>query len=121
MKSKQRGLSLIGFLFIGALVVFAAFLAIKTFGTVVEYLTIKKAISAVAGDSSNATVGDVRKAFDRRALIDDINSVRGADLDVAKVGGKIVIGVAYERRIELFGPVSLCLDFQTSSAGADNP
>jgi hypothetical protein len=57
----------------------------------------------------------VRKAFDRRAAVDDITAISPADLEITKDGNEIVISFAYEKRIPLFYNISVLIDFAGSS------
>ena len=64
-----------------------------------------------------ASVAEVRRAFDRRANIDQIDDViKGTDIDVTKEGNTLVLSFAYSRQIPLFGPVSLLIDFEGASS-----
>ena len=58
---------------------------------------------------------DVRKSFDARATIDDITSIRAADIEVTKDRGLLVISFAYRKEIRLFSNVSICIDFAAST------
>jgi protein-disulfide isomerase len=115
---RQDGLTLVGFMMVAALVVFAALVAFKAFPAVLEYYTIKKNINAIVqgGEARGTSVSDIRKAFDRRGQIDDMPSIRGADLDISKEGGEVVIGFSYARKVPLFGNVSLYFDFEGSTS-----
>lgn len=120
-KRRQEGITLIGLILIGTLVVFVAIVAIRVVPAYIEYFTIVKVVSAVVkgGETKGATVADIRKAFDRRAQIDDITVVTGKDLDIGKEGGDVVIGFSYAKKAPLFGNVSVCIDFEGSTkAGA---
>jgi hypothetical protein len=124
--NNQRGLSLVGFVLVAALAAFAALIAFKTVPAIVEYFTIKKNINAIvkSGDARGASVSDIRKAYDRRASVDDTPSLSGADLDIGKEQGQVVISFAYSRKVNLFGNVSLCFDFEgatTPQAGGEVP
>ena len=116
--NRQKGLGFLGILTVLVLVVLGAIMGMKVVPAVIEYYTIKKAVTGItqSGELRNATVADVRKAFDRRADIDDFKSISGKDLEITKEGNEIVVSFAYERRVHLFGPVSLVFDFQGSSA-----
>jgi protein-disulfide isomerase len=98
-------------------IVFIAIIGMKLVPAYIEYYTVKNAVTAItqSGQLRNATVADVRKAFDSRATIDDITVVRGGDLEVTKDGNDIVVGFAYEKRIPLFYNVSVLIDFSGSS------
>jgi hypothetical protein len=116
--NRQKGLGFLGILIVLVLIVLGAIMGMKVVPAVIEYYTIKKAVTGItqSGELRNATVADVRKAFDRRADVDDFKSVTGKDLEITKEGSEIVVSFAYERRVHLFGPVSLLFDFQGSSA-----
>ena len=113
---RQQGLSLIGMILISALVGLAAILIMQVAPAVIEYFTIVKDAKAVAGSGEGLTVVDVRTAFMKRAQVDNIDSITPADLDISKDGAQIVISFAYTKKISLFGPVSLGIDFQGSTA-----
>lgn len=114
----QRGISLSGLLVWGIIIALVAITSMKVIPDVIEYTKILSAIKAVAQDPGlkQASAGDVRKAFARRADIDQINAVTPQDIDVSKDGNNIVLSFAYTKRIPLFGPVSLLIDFEGSTA-----
>ena len=114
---KQRGLSLIGLLIVSAVLVFVAIIGFKLLPTYIEYYTIKRVITDLAHGSEvrGGTVGDVQKAFDRRAQIDNISSIRGSDLEVAKQGDGFEVHAAYTVEVPLFGNVNACINFDAAA------
>ncbi len=111
----QRGVALSGLLFWSVVLVLVAVLGMKVAPTVIEYYKIlKDAKASVAKVGPEATVADVRNAFDRFAEIDMLQ-FSGKDLEISKDGGKVVIEFAYEKRIPLFWNVSLVIDYQGST------
>jgi len=107
----QRGISLIGLVFWAGLVAFVAYLGIRVFPTVNEYLTIQRAIDRVAADSP-ATVAEVRKAFDKQRDIEySIDSISGKDLEIFKENERLVIRFAYDKEIPLIEPVYLLVKY----------
>lgn len=114
----QRGVSLNGMLIGSVIFVLLALLAMKVLPEWMEYGKILKVVKATAGDSSvkEATIPDVRAAYDKRADIDLIKSVTGQDLDITKDDGGLVISFAYTKKVPLFYNVSLVFDFEGSSA-----
>ncbi len=113
---RQKGLSLIGMILISALIMLVALLVMKVTPAVIEYFAIVKDAKAVAGSAEGLTVSGVRGAFMKRAQVDDIESITPADLEISKDGNQIVIAFAYTKKLPLFGPVSLTIDFQGSTA-----
>lgn len=113
---RQKGLSLIGMILMSALIMLVALLVMKVTPAVIEYFAIVKDAKAVVGSGEGLTVTDVRTAFMKRAQVDNIDSITPADLDISKDGSQIVISFAYTKKISLFGPVTLGIDFQGSTA-----
>jgi hypothetical protein len=120
MRTRQRGLGFVGVLLVLVAIVLAAIAGMKVVPAYIEYYTIKKAISGMtqSGELRNASVTEVRKAFDRRAAIDEISSISSRDLEIGKEGNEVVIGFAYEKKINLFKNVSLLIEFTGSSGGS---
>ncbi len=107
-KSKQRGITFFGLIFVGAVVGIFGVIAAQVFPTVLEYQTVIKAVNKAQEGSS---VVEVRTIFDKAAAIDAISSVSGKDLEITKEGDKVVVRFAYEREIHLVGPAWLTLKY----------
>jgi hypothetical protein len=98
-------------------IIILAVIGMKLVPAYIEYFNIKKAVTAItsSGQLRNATVADVRKAFELRQAIDDFTSVGPKDLEITKDGNEVVVSFAYERRIPLFSNISVIIDFAGSS------
>ena len=108
-RKRQDGLSLIGVLFIGLIVVVLLLLGAKLVPAVVEYIAIERAVQKIKNEGN--TVGEIRAAFERHATIDDIKSINARDLDITKEGDRVVISYAYTYNIPLMDNVRLVIDF----------
>jgi Domain of unknown function (DUF4845) len=108
-RMRQQGLSLIGVLFIGLIVVVLLLLGAKLVPAVVEYIAIERAVQKIKNEGN--TVGEIRSAFERHATIDDIKSINSKDLDITKEGDRVVISYAYTYNIPLMDNVRLVIDF----------
>ena len=108
LKSKQQGISFIGILFVGGVLVFLGVVGAQVIPTYTEYQTIGKAVDKVRQSGS---VAEVRSTFDKAAQIDDIKSITGKDLEVTKEGDKTVVAFAYNKEIHLGGPAYLLLKY----------
>ena len=111
-RSRQRGLSLWNTLFVGSLVFVVGVVGAQSVPIYLEYFNVQ---SAVERAQNHSTVAEIRAAFDRAALIEEIHSVKGADLDITKRGEKVVVSFAYAREIHLVGPAYLVFRFQGQS------
>ena len=108
----QRGISFVGLLFIAIVIACVGVVAAQVVPTLIEYQAIDKAANKA---KEGTTVPEVRAIFDRAQAIDDFKSVSGKDLDVQKVGDKVVVSYAYDREIHLFGPAWLVLKYKGQS------
>ena len=111
-RSRQRGLSFFGLIFVGLLAVAAFAIGGQSVPIFLEYTAAKKAIEKSKVES---TVPGVRAAFDRAAAIDDIRSIKGSDLEVTKRGEKVVVSFKYAREIPLAGPAYLVYRFEAQT------
>ena len=117
MRRQQAGVSLGGLVVVLFVLVVLGLLGLKVIPAYMEFRTAKNAIEAVARERQGASVNDVRRAFDARAQIDDINSIKAQDLEVTKDGNEIVISFAYRKEVHLFRNVGLYFDFAANSRG----
>lgn len=107
-RSRQRGLSFLGLLVVGGLLAVTGVIVAQIVPTAIEYQAINKAANKAREGNS---VPEVRSIFDKAAAVDNISSISGKDLEVTKVGDKIVVSFAYEREIHLAGPGYLTLKY----------
>jgi hypothetical protein len=119
-RSAQRGLSLLGLLFLGVIIVFGALITLKVVPTATEFLAIKRAVVKARAEGTDPQT--IRNSFDRAAAIDDITSITGKDLQILREpGGGYAVSFAYEKRIPLAGPANLLLDYRGDAAGGPLP
>jgi len=109
MSRRQRGISFIGLLFVAAVLGCAGVVLAQVIPTVIEYQAIGKAANKAAEGN---TVPEVRALFDRAQAVDDFKSISGKDLDVQKIGDRVVVSFAYDREIHLAGPAYLVLKYK---------
>ena len=109
-RSRQRGVSFIGVIFIGLFAVAAFAIGGQSIPVFLEYQAIHKAAKKAAREGS--TVPEIRAIFDRAGAIDNISSVQGKDLEITKLGDKVVVAYKYSREIPLAGPAYLVYRFQ---------
>lgn len=113
--SAQRGITMFGLLLWAIVLSFGALILMRVFPTVNEYSTILLAVQKIAKENP-ATVAEVRKSFETRKQVEySISSIGGKDLQVTKENDEIVISFAYDKEIELFGPVFLLIKYRGES------
>lgn len=114
MRNAQRGISLMGLIMGLFVLVVLALFAMKLVPSFLEYRSAKAAIEAIAQSAQNA--GEVRRLFDARAAIDDINSIKATDLEISREGNQTVIGFAYRKEVPLVGNVGMYIDYVANTS-----
>ena len=107
-RSRQRGLSFLGLLVVGSVLAMAGVVVAQIVPTAIEYQAVLKAATKATQGTS---VAEVRNIFDKAAVIDNIKSITGRDIEISKEGDKIVVSFAYQREIHLAGPGYLTLKY----------
>jgi hypothetical protein len=115
--NRQNGLSLMGFIFTIAILAVIAVLGMKIVPSVMEYSAIRKAL--VFAKNAGTTVPEIRSSFDKQAGTGYIESVSGRDLDITRGSSGIDVSVSYQKKIGLFGPVSLVIDYVASTGNLE--
>lgn len=112
VRSRQRGFSFIGLLFVGGVLAVSGVIIAQVIPTAIEYQAVLKAAQKAA---EGGTVVEVRNIFDKVASIDNISSVSGKDIGVTKEGDKVMVSFAYQREIHLVGPAYLTMKYEGRS------
>jgi hypothetical protein len=112
---RQRGLSMIGFLFVAIVVVVVAIVGFRMVPSYVEYFTIQSAVEKSLRDAPDPTPQVVRRSFEKYIAADYIDSVTHNDLVVSKEGNVITASVSWQKQLHMVGNVSLLLDFDVQA------
>ena len=112
-RKNQTGLSIISLMVLGIVAGFLIMVGLKVFPTVSEFVSIKRLTEKAA--KAGGSVQEIQKTFDLGAQIDTVSSITGKDLIVSREGDKTVVSFAYDKKIELFGPASLLIEYKGSS------
>ena len=117
MKSRQRGLTMFGFLFVAVVLVVMAMLAMKLLPAYTEYFSVKKILASMGQepDLKSKSNADIRLDFARRAQVGYVTVVKPDDIVIDRHGSVPVISTDYTYRTTLVGNVSLVVDFSASS------
>jgi hypothetical protein len=117
LASRQRGLSIVGLIFFGGIIVVLLLVGFRLVPAITEYIAIERAVQKIKNEAT--TVPEIRAAFDRHAVIDDIKSITSRDLDITKDNDRVVISYAYSYQMQLLDNVRLVIDF--SGTTRDRP
>ena len=117
MKSQQRGLSMLGFLFVAMMLIFVAMLAMKLVPAYIEFFSVKKILNTMGQESDlkSKSNADIRNDFIKRANVSYVTVVKPEDLTIDRKNGGLVVSADYVFRSKLVGNVSIVVDFSASS------
>lgn len=120
MKSKQSGVTLIGFLFIMAIVGFFGYMAMKLLPSYSEFMGVTKAMNQLATEGTNGkTLDDLRRGLMFKMgfqYVDDA-TIKPSDITVKRdAGGTSQLQVVYDKRIPFMYNIDFLLHFEKSVA-----
>ncbi len=113
---REDGFSLIGFLCTLIVVGVAGLLALRAGPGVIEYWAVEKAVKAAKATSN--TPDEVRGSFDKLAAAGFIDAIEGKDLKISGRGDNMEVSFAYQKKVPLYGPASLVIEYKGSTAEA---
>jgi hypothetical protein len=115
---KQQGATVVGMLFIAALVGSGLILAAKLVPAYLEFMSVKKILNSMAtsGDLKTMSPKEIQASFFKRADVSDVKSVKPEDLTVSREGNQSVVTVEYSIKVPVVANISACMDFAASSS-----
>jgi Tfp pilus assembly protein PilE len=118
MKSKQSGVTLIGFLIIMAIVGFLGYMAMKLLPSYSEYMGVVKAMNQIAVEGTNGkTLDDIRRElfFKMNFQYVDDATIKPANITIKRdTGGTSQLQVAYDKDIPFMYNIDFLLHFNKS-------
>lgn len=118
MPESQYGLSFTGFMLGVVILVLASLIGLKMIPAYLQDAEVKNLFVTIANDPDmqKASLRDIRTSFNKRASINSITAISGEDIEISTSTGKLILSSSYAVKVPLAGNVSLCLDFNPSSA-----
>jgi hypothetical protein len=87
-----------------------------------EYFTIQKILRDIGSDPNIKSLsnGEIRDKFNKRAMIDNITTVKSTDLDISRESGLTIVSVEYPFQTKLVGNISLLVEFAANSDSGES-
>ena len=118
MKSKQAGVTLIGFLFIMIIVGFFAYMAMKLLPSYSEYMGVTKSMKQIATEgTAGKSLNDIRRElmFKMSFQYVDDATVRPANITIQRdPNGGNQLNVTYDKQIPFIYNIDFLLHFDKS-------
>ena len=114
---RQRGVTFVGMIFIAALIILGAIIALKLVPAYIEYATVVQHLREIArSPEARGSTREIQMLFSKRAQIDNIRVVAADEIEVTRDGNSVVLSASYQTKVKLFGNLSACIDFEARSS-----
>jgi len=115
-QTPQRGLSMIGFLFVAVVVVTCVMIGFRVMPAYIEWYSIQKAMKQALDETRDVNVTqDIRNNFQRHADAGYIESISGKDLEITKTKNEVTANASWTRKLPMVANVSLWIDFEATA------
>lgn len=117
MKSKQTGITLIGFMFVLAIAGFFAYMAMKLVPAYIEFLGVDKAMTQVASSGAEGkSLDDLRRElmFKLDFQYTDSATITPKDITIKRANNAAQLSVSYDKRIPFLYNIDFLLHFEKS-------
>jgi len=115
---RHKGVTLMGFLVLAVVLIFAALLLFKIGPPYIEFMSIQSNLRAIANDPEGRA--GVRRVvedlFDRRSAIENITAVKARDIIISKVGDNVVLSFEYTVCVPIVFNIRACMDYNPTSS-----
>ena len=110
---RQRGMTAIGWLLILGLIAFLTLVTLRLAPVYLEYSKVASVLESLRSQPgiANETRAGIISLVSRRFDINDVRTVDPKSVKVRKERGKMIIGIAYERREHLMANVDVVASF----------
>lgn len=124
MKSKQSGITLIGFLIVMIVVGFFAYMAMKILPSYSEFMGVSKSMNQIVTEGTTGkSLDDIRRAlmFKLNFQYVDDSTIKPKDITIKRdAGGVSHLDVVYDKQIPFMYNIDFLLHFHKSVALTGN-
>jgi hypothetical protein len=118
MKSKQTGITLVGFLVVLAVVGFFGYMAMKLVPAYAEFMGVTKAMNQLATEAGNQAPDQVRRDLMNKLDYQYVGSdtITPQDISIKRSGNAATLNVSYDKRIPFLYNIDFLVHFEKSVA-----
>jgi hypothetical protein len=115
---RHRGLTIMGFLLVAAVVVIFAMVGFRVIPSYIEYQSVRKALDDTmrGGSADPNNPAAFRKELERRLQTSYVEDIKASDVILQRSGTQVTAELAWERRLHMFGNMYILLEFEATSA-----
>lgn len=118
MAGRQRGISIFGFMWVAAGLIFVAILGMKLIPAYLHSAQITQIFKQIVNDPAmaDASIAQIKDSYNKRANIDYITDITAEDIEIGKDNGQLSLSANYSVKIPVAGNITLLLEFNPSSS-----
>jgi len=111
--NKQQGLTLIGLVFVLALIGMIVLSALKVSPVYMEHFAVQTSVESMIADPKlkSLTVREIHTLLSKKLNMNGVTSVNSRDAKIRKSGGEIAFSLNYEVRKDYIGNIDIVLSF----------
>jgi Tfp pilus assembly protein PilE len=111
---RQRGLTIVGFMLVAAVVVIFAMVGFRVVPSYVEYYSVKKSLEDTmrSGNADPNNPLAFRSELARRLQTSYVENVKAADAVLTRTGNQINAELSWERRLHMVANAYILLEFE---------
>ena len=106
-----------GVMMLIAIIIFSSIVTMKIVPAYTEFSKIKSL--AKRAQEKGKSITEIKQAFTRQAILDDVTAITAEGLEVTKSGNTFVIAIKYEKRINISDTMFLGILFDWDSTQPD--
>ena len=115
-RTPQRGLSMLGFLFVAVVAVITVMIGFRVMPAYIEHYSIQKAMKQALDETRDLNMtAEIRNNFQKHADAGYIESINGKDLEVVKTRNEVSVTASWTRKLPMVANVSLLLEFEATA------
>lgn len=111
MPSRQRGMTLLGILFMFAVFGVFAVAAVKLVPGYLEYMNVAKAMDSLKSGADGSNAASITRSLEKSFDISDVKSIEAKQVEVARQDDVLVVHAAYDYVTPFLGNVSFLIHF----------
>jgi sensor histidine kinase regulating citrate/malate metabolism len=116
MRMRQQGLSMIGFLFVAAVIIVVVMVGFRVMPAYIEYYSVQKALEKALFETKDLnSAAEIRNAFQRVADAGYIESVNAKDIEITKIKNEVTASASWSRKLPMVANASILLEFEASA------
>ena len=112
-RERQQGLTLISWLIVLSLLVFALIVGIKVVPHYLEHFSVKQVVESLETEPAlyEKRPHEIRKLLEKRFKINYITAVNGKDIEINKDGRVVTVMVDYQVKEHIVGNIDVLISF----------